>query len=342
MAKQSLEQTLEALVEKLTPVVRDAFLAAIADVSDETILKDLIAAIERQDYQGAFEQLGMSQASMRPLTRALEATFEQGGIAFGQTFPKIIQTNAGRAVFRFDVRNERAEKWIKDQSGSLITRIQEDARVNIRNVMQVGLEAGNNPRLTALDIVGRVNTATGKREGGIIGLTQPQELSVRNARKNLIDLDPQYFSRLRRDKRFDGIVQRAIETKTPLTAVQIDKLVTRYKDSLLQLRGEGITRTETIQSLNRSQFEAITQASDLGAMKKNQARKEWDTAGDNRVRHDHALMDGQVVNFNEPFIAPDGSLMMFPGDISLGASAKQIINCRCRMKLKIDWLQNID
>ena len=47
----------------------------------------------------------------------------------------------------------------------------------------------------------------------------------------------------------------------------IDKLITRYKSSLLKLRGDTIARTETIQSLNRSQHEALMQAADMGAVK---------------------------------------------------------------------------
>jgi uncharacterized protein with gpF-like domain len=133
-----------------------------------------------------------------------------------------------------------------------------------------------------------------------------------------------------------------METKTPLTPDQIDKLLTRYKDSLLKLRGESIARTESIQSLNRSQFEAIKQASDMGAMKNKQAKKEWDTAGDSRVRHSHAAMNGQVVELDQPFVSPSGALMMFPGDISLGAPAEEIIHCRCKWKLKVDWLSGID
>lgn len=342
MAK-SLHQIIADLVDKLSPALRNAFLASIQDVTDNVILADMIKAIEANDYQRAFRVLGLSDAAMRPITKALADIFETGGNAVGDTFPKKLRTNeqAVRSVFRFDVRNPRAEKWLQDQSGSLITRIKEDARVNIRNVMQVNLEAGNNPKTTALDIVGRIGMS-GHREGGIIGLAQNQELWVRNARRDLQNLDPNYFKRLRRDKRFDSIVKKAVDNKSPLSADTIEKLISRYKDSLLQLRGETIARTETIQSLNRSEYEAFHQAIDSGAADQSAVKREWDATLDDRTRDTHRAMDGQEVGLDEPFKTPDGELLMFPGDYSLGADASEIINCRCRVKLKVDWLADID
>src|SRR5437879_3328496 len=104
MAK-SLEQILDELVLKLAPKIRDAFQAAIQGVNDTAILTDLITAIQAGNYEKAFQTLGMSNASMRPITAALQTIFEQGGVAIGTTFPKVLNTNAGRAVFRFDVTN---------------------------------------------------------------------------------------------------------------------------------------------------------------------------------------------------------------------------------------------
>jgi hypothetical protein len=42
-------------------------------------------------------------------------------------------------------------------------------------------------------------------------------------------------------------------------------------------------------------------------------------------------MTGKEVPQDEPFVLPDGSKMMFPADISLGAPPEQTINCRCTM-----------
>lgn len=56
--------------------------------------------------------------------------------------------------------------------------------------------------------------------------------------------------------------------------------------------------------------------------------KMWDAAWDMRTRPDHAKADGQVVENDKPFKVGDEELM-FPKDKSLGASPKNIYNCRC-------------
>lgn len=56
--------------------------------------------------------------------------------------------------------------------------------------------------------------------------------------------------------------------------------------------------------------------------------KTWLTAGDSKVRDDHADSEGQRVYFEEPY-SVGGSKMMFPKDDSMGASIEEIINCRC-------------
>jgi uncharacterized protein with gpF-like domain len=138
------------------------------------------------------------------------------------------------------------------------------------------------------------------------------------------------------------VVRKAIAEGKPLDQATINRLISRYKDSLLQLRGESIARTETIQSLTRSQHEAFAQATDGGAAKASDTVKVWDTAGDSRVRHSHREMDGQTVQFDEPFTTPNGEKLMHPGDSSLGASAEEIIMCRCRVKYRIDFLADLD
>jgi hypothetical protein len=341
----SARQTLDRLINLFTKDIRSAFLAAIQDVADTVILRQVIAAIEAGDVEAAFRALGFSEAALRPITAALERSFETGGVMTGRTFPKYLRTSSGKAVFRFDVRNSRAEAWLRDRSSSLVTRLSEDARVNVRNVLRDGMERGVNPRNVALDMVGRISP-NGKRVGGIIGLNQQQERWVRSARAKLQTLDADYFNMELRDKRFDNTVTRAIRDGKPLDAETIDRLVTRYKDNALRHRGEMIARTEAIQSLNRSEWEATKQAVDLGAVGDDAVTRHWDSAGDKRVRFSHSAMDHKYdkngVGLDEPFISPSGARMMFPGDVSLGAPADEVVACRCRVRTRIDWLANLD
>ena len=57
-------------------------------------------------------------------------------------------------------------------------------------------------------------------------------------------------------------------------------------------------------------------------------QKTWITMLDNRVRLSHEFVENETLPIDEPFIVGT-SQMMFPKDTSLGASAEEIVNCRC-------------
>lgn len=334
--------TLDELIDLYTPEISEAFRLAIADVVDNVVLADVTRAIELGDPIAAFRALGFSDAAMRPLTAKLEQAFEAGGVATGATFPKRIITNAGPTVYRFDMRNSRAERWVREQSGELITRITTAQRNTVQTRMFEGLQAGNNPKTIATDIVGRFDRVAGKRVGGIIGLNEPQERAVAAMRQDLMNLDNNYFTRTRRDASFDSVVRKMFEDGE-VSSERIDQLTARYKDRLLKLRGDTIARDAAMEALNRSEYEALLQAVDLGAVNNDATTRIWDSAGDDgRTRDDHLAMDGQEVGLNEAFTAPDGSELMHPQDRSMGAAAEQTVNCRCRVRTKVDWLKELD
>lgn len=57
-------------------------------------------------------------------------------------------------------------------------------------------------------------------------------------------------------------------------------------------------------------------------------RKTWHAIMDRRTRDTHRDANGATVPIDEPFEVGD-SLLLFPRDESLGASAEEIVNCRC-------------
>lgn len=96
-----------------------------------------------------------------------------------------------------------------------------------------------------------------------------------------------------------------------------------------EARARIIARTETIRAANAG---AMVNANEKGYV----LQKKWFSAMDNRTRHDHKKLDGQVVDKTQPFKVKDKDgitqEMMFPGDTSLGADPSQTINCRCSMQ----------
>jgi hypothetical protein len=329
--------------EKLIEAVRKAFMSVINTIVDDTIIADLIRAIEQNNLEAAYNAIGIQEAVWDELSDALQAAYKAAGIAFSATFPAILNGADGRFVFHFGMRNPFVEKWLREQSSRLITSISQDVRDNIRTIASEGQALGVNPRTTALNIVGRVDPITKKRTGGIIGLTVGQERWVKAAERRLrspfAEERLQYLEMSLRDKRFDRVVQSAVKNGKPLTEDQIQNLLTRYRDKALRYRGEVIARTEVLQGQSAAEHEATRQVVALGAVEQSAVRREWDSAGDFRVRPSHRQMDGQVVGFDEPFVTPTGARLMYPGDRSLGAPASEIIQCRCRAKPKIDWIR---
>ena len=56
--------------------------------------------------------------------------------------------------------------------------------------------------------------------------------------------------------------------------------------------------------------------------------KQWVISGLGNTRPSHELMDGVIVDQDEPFSLP-GGMMMYLHDTSMGADAGEIINCAC-------------
>lgn len=67
------------------------------------------------------------------------------------------------------------------------------------------------------------------------------------------------------------------------------------------------------------------------AVKAGKTKKTWIDVGDKRERKTHLEVGGTTIPIYEPFSVGD-SLLMFPTDHSLGASADEIVNCRCSIQ----------
>ena len=62
--------------------------------------------------------------------------------------------------------------------------------------------------------------------------------------------------------------------------------------------------------------------------------KSWLATQDGRTRIPHLEAHGQEVPIDENFTVA-GESLAFPGDTSNGASAKNIINCRCTQTYRV-------
>lgn len=338
MTATELRKALQELASRMEGRVREAFEAAISGILSEAEVGRLERAIRDGSTQGVMEALHLEPEAYWQLDLALEDAFREAGVLNSSIVPR-----AAGIVFRFNMRNQRAETWLRRYSSSLIDGIIDAQREAIQEQLAAGLERGDNPRRTALQIVGRVDPKTQRRDGGIIGLSRPQAEFVRTALEEITSGDPKrvrnYLKRERRDARFDRTVIKALKAGKGVTADVADYITGRYADGLLALRGESIGRTETMAALGEAQQESLLQAVQSGAIRPEAAKIKWRSAGDNRVRHTHSVMNGQIVPVGTAFLSPSGASLRYPGDPR--APAHERIMCRCWTEPVIDYFMGV-
>lgn len=354
MARPTRSQ-LEQTARKLEPAVEREFRAAVARITSEAVLAQLVRLIETGQADLVADYLGIDRARFSRLAESVRGVYVAGAEEAEQEMPRLRSdpyrlSGAGygprassslQVAFSFDLTNPAAAAWLAERSSLLIVGIVESQRILIREALQVGMTLGQGPRQTALDLIGRIGI-NGRRSGGLVGLTVDQAQYVTNMRAQLASGEPAtmrgYFQRELRDKRLDGIVRRAMEAGKPVAAADIEKIAGRYADSLLRLRGENIARTETIAAFGAAREEAFRQAIASGQLLPENVTGTWGATGDGRTRHTHMAMNGQDRKFGQPFVSPSGAQMMFPGDTSLGAGPEETINCRCTKLYRVDYV----
>lgn len=155
--------------------------------------------------------------------------------------------------------------------------------------------------------------------------------------RNILTGETNPFTKLsianEQDKR---TIMRRLEselTTAILKGESIPKIAQRLKSVSEGYLGDTIriARTETTRVENSAKQSVGDEGKKLGFT----MEKVWVATTDDRTREDHLAMNGVAVPNDEPFVLPDGSRMMFPGDISFGADASQVINCRCTIINKI-------
>ncbi|MDE3809957.1 head morphogenesis protein [Sinorhizobium meliloti] len=332
--------TFDELLAKYEPALAAAFRQAIEEIKSGIILRVVVERLERGDINGAIEAMHLEPEAFAALEVALTEAFNAGGINAVGELPNLAEPNGARVIWRFGVRNPVAEAILRELSSTMVTHITVDQRQGIRQALEQGLARGANPRSTALDVVGRQNRVTGRREGGVIGLTRYQIEFIERASVHLASGDPdlmnRYFELKTRDKRFDRTVMAAIRAGKPVTGETLTRIIGRLRDKNLLLRGEMLARTETMMALGSARGEAMRQQIEAGKVQAQDVKKRWHSAGDNRVRHTHRVLNGQAVGIDEVFQSPSGATLRYPGDPR--APISEISGCRCWCEYDVDYI----
>ena len=337
--------TFEKFYALQIPEVRDLFIEAMRDVSDDANIEEMIKAIETNDIDRLVQASGYNVVVLNKIIDKIEDIYERTGNMMVDGWPKL-RNAFGLVTPVFNIRNSAVERELSEFSSRFVKEISDEMRKSIQETLTDGMMRGINPRETAINIVGRYNLVTHKRIGGTIGLASNQVKWVNNARRYLENLDERYFSLGLRDKRFDSIVKKAIAEGKKLTKEKVSQLITAYESKALKYRADAIARTETIQAINRAERAAIAQNIQEGLISADLVTKWWSNSADERVRLSHVELGRRYnkenqIGFDEPFETMTGSKLLYPGDTSLGADASEIIHCRCKCMYRVDFVKGV-
>lgn len=333
--KPTQRQLFRELTAKFGLEVAEAFAASINELKSGVEVQRLRAAIAQGNLAAAMDALHLDRSAYAALELALVSAFAAGGNG-------AVQSMAARHSigFRFDPGNQRAAPIIREYAARLITGLLDEERQRAREIIADGMARGASPRRVALNLVGRINRATGRREGGVIGLSGPQRDYLRLARAELTGRDAaalrNYLGRALRDRRFDKTVLKAIEKGRAIAPKTVENMLARYSARMLAWRGEVIGRTEGIPAVRAAKREAYQQLVDAGRVSQADIEHIWHTITDGRERDTHGAMNGQIVQgLDQPFTSPSGAQMRYPGDRSLGAPIEEIVVCRCDESIRV-------
>jgi hypothetical protein len=346
----------DQLVDRFTPDTRAAFLAAYDRIKanvTRALLKRIASELERGNIEAAIDLLGIDRAAFGGLELAIANAFNSGGIVMADELA-LRGLDGHRVSVSFGIRNLVAEAILRDFSASEVTRETEATKALLRVGLSEGLARGDNPTRTALDMVGRVNRVTGVREGGYLGLSGPQEQTQAKALSAMLSGDTEgmkgYLDLKQRDKRFDAMVRKAStvgwdqvvtdfnkRTKgKPVTARDLQtRIIGRLNDGQLKYRADKVALHETMTALSMAKNEGIRQAIESGNVDQRDVTKGWLHTSQEHPRMQHVTMQGQVVAFDQPFVAPDGTLIAYPH--APGVPLRHTLGCKCGVSYKIDF-----
>jgi len=244
------------------------------------------------------------------VTTALRA----GGAAGARQLPQ----GMGRLGQSFNLTSPGAVEYLQTTLPSMIREIDENTREGVREAVLRGMTEGRPAPRVARDV------------RDLVGLTESQAAYVARFREQLETGEiggatPPW------ERRLDAISrQRARRLfREPTSRVaDIDALVDRYRQSLVNKRAKDISRTEINRAFSDGQRAMWGQAADDGLLDRGETRRQWLYTPDDVVREDHTMVPGM----NPGGIPLDGLYDTPAGQVlgpRNGGPPEFSINCRC-------------
>lgn len=304
-----------AKIRELEAPMAAAYMAEVRAVESEATVAEVERLLREGDSEGLVTYLSLG--AMAGFLELYRAAFIQGA------------NNEALGRFRFDSNTWAVINLLMGAN----REIQSTSDMDLRKSVAAVMGNGNTIRNQALDLIGVRSPLTGRRSGGGVGLPVQMTEWVQSAREQLLSGDRAamraYLSRKLRDTAFDKFVQPG----TMLTIEQANTIARAYADRLVKSYAKQLSETMAAQAYNSGRFQSIQQMVERGLITRDQVRKKWRTMRDERVRHSHSAMNGQVQPLDMPFISGNGNALMYPGDGS--SPPEETYNCRCSLTYTI-------
>lgn len=173
---------------------------------------------------------------------------------------------------------------------------------------------------------------TVERVAGNVGFTLWDEATVKRLIVEEPDLMP-YYPKKRALKRGIDLkwgkkqITKSV-TSGLLQGKSVGKIATDLQARVSEMnRASAVraARTAVTGAQNAGRMDSYKTASDMGI----KVRKRWVATKDGRTRHSHQKLDGQTVEWDEPFTSELGKIR-YPGDPR--AKPANVYNCRCTLR----------
>jgi len=305
---------LEAILAQQEPAIRRGFLLMVEQMRASVDLDEL-------------EQLlieGRHQDALALMMRAAPNIATASGVAFlaaAQATATQLGTELGSIVIDYDITNSAAVAAMQENKLSLVQGFSRQQTEATQQAIISGIRDGINPREQA------------RRFRNSIGLTARQQAAVENYERALRNGSGDALDRALRNKADDAAVRRAMRGGEALSEARIRRMVEQYRKRMIAHRATTIARTEALRSVHEGSEAMLQQAIADGTLAADEIEREWLTSKDERVRGSHRTMHRQRREVGVPFTSGNGISLMRPGDAR--APAREVINCRCRVVLRI-------
>lgn len=306
----------EAVLSRQEKRIRDAFSEFLARVRDPAVVAEITRLVEAGNIEAA---LSIVASHMRAISSAYVASIADAGNAAMASLA--LELSGSTIGIFFDPSDPAAAAQIQRQSMALIREFADKQREAVRGA------------LSRAFLEGEGTAAMARAFRSAIGLTGSQEAAVSNYERLLRTGNAEALERKLRDRRFDRTVRRAQRENRPLSAEQIERMATRYRERMLAYRAENIARTQALEATSMAREIAARQMLDQTGILPERIERTWLRTADRRTRDHHDSMQGQKRAMGQPFIDGLGQALMFPGDPNAPANTR--VNCRCAVVYQI-------